>query len=84
MKSPGGMFIEDTDPALFDGQFFNISRTECTAMDPQQRQILEVAFECLENSGVTLETLSGTNTGVIVGTNFIGMDLFYTHHIRSY
>lgn len=72
MKSPGGMFIEDVDPALFDGQFFNISRTECIAMDPQQRQILEVAYECLENSGIPVEKLSGTNTGVIVGTNFIG------------
>ncbi|KAL5382066.1 hypothetical protein DPSP01_006743 [Paraphaeosphaeria sporulosa] len=71
MKSPGGMFIEDVDPALFDGQFFNISRTECIAMDPQQRQMLEVAYECLENSGTPIETLSGTNTGVIVGTNFI-------------
>ncbi|KFY12772.1 hypothetical protein V492_03668 [Pseudogymnoascus sp. VKM F-4246] len=71
MKSPGGMFMEDVDPALFDGQFFNISRTECIAMDPQQRQMLEVAYECLENSGTPMESLSGTNTGVIVGTNFI-------------
>ncbi|TVY39994.1 Fumagillin dodecapentaenoate synthase [Lachnellula occidentalis] len=70
MKSPGGMFMEDVDPALFDGQFFNISRTECIAMDPQQRQMLEVAYECLENSGTPMETLSGTNTGVIVGSNF--------------
>lgn len=77
MKSPGGMFIEDMDPALFDGQFFNISRTECIAMDPQQRQMLEVAYECLENSGTPIETLSGTNAGVIVGTNFIGMDCSY-------
>jgi acyl transferase domain-containing protein len=72
MKSPGGMFLEDVDPALFDGQFFNISRTECISMDPQQRQMLEVAYECLENSGTPIETLSGTNAGVIVGTNFVG------------
>ncbi|KAI1765524.1 PKSKA1 [Hypoxylon sp. FL1150] len=71
MKSPGGMFIEDTDPALFDGQFFNLSRVECIAMDPQQRQILEVAYECLENAGTPIEALNGSNTGVIVGTNFI-------------
>ncbi|ETS75485.1 hypothetical protein PFICI_12429 [Pestalotiopsis fici W106-1] len=71
MKSPGGMFMEDVDPAHFDGQFFNISRTDCIAMDPQQRQLLEVTYECLENSGVTLEELSGTRTGVIVGSNFI-------------
>jgi acyl transferase domain-containing protein len=80
MKSPGGMFIEDVDPALFDGQFFNISRTECIAMDPQQRQILEVAYECLENSGIPIESLSGTNTGVIVGTNFIGTALASVFH----
>jgi acyl transferase domain-containing protein len=41
-------------------------------MDPQQRQILEVTYECLENAGIPLEALSGTRTGVIIGTNFIG------------
>ena len=72
MKSPGGMFLEDVNPAEFDGQFFNISRVDCIAMDPQQRQILEVTYECLENAGISLQKLSGTTTGVIVGTNFIG------------
>ncbi|KAH6612780.1 PKSKA1, partial [Chaetomium sp. MPI-SDFR-AT-0129] len=71
MKSPGGMFLEDVDVAEFDGQFFNISRVDCIAMDPQQRQILEVAYECLESAGISLQKLSGTTTGVIVGTNFI-------------
>ncbi|THC92575.1 hypothetical protein EYZ11_007938 [Aspergillus tanneri] len=73
MKSPGGMFIEDMDPEVFDGQFFNISRTDCIAMEPQQRQLLEVAYECLENAGVPLEAVSNTSTGVVVGTNFIGV-----------
>lgn len=73
MKSPGGMFMEDVDAELFDGQFFNISRADCIAMDPQQRQLLEVTYECLENAGIPLELLSGTKTGVIAGTNFIGM-----------
>ena len=72
MKSPGGMFLEDVDVAEFDGQFFNISRVDCIAMDPQQRQILEVTYECLESAGISLQKLSGTTTGVIVGTNFIG------------
>ncbi|ROV92586.1 hypothetical protein VMCG_08925 [Cytospora schulzeri] len=70
MKSPGGMFAEDVDPAVFDGQFFNISRADCIAMEPQQRQLLEVSYECLENAGIPLEKVSGTKTGVIVGTNF--------------
>ncbi len=37
-------------------------------MDPQQRKLLEVVFECLENSGETLQGISGTNTGVYVGS----------------
>ncbi|KAF2841765.1 PKSKA1 [Patellaria atrata CBS 101060] len=71
MKSPGGMFMEDVDPAVFDGQFFNINRVDCIAMDPQQRQLLEVTYECLENAGIPLQTLNGSKTGVIVGANFI-------------
>lgn len=73
MKSPGGMFMEDVDPEVFDGQFFNISRVDCIAMDPQQRILLEVAYECLENAGIPLEAISGKQVGCLVGTNIVGM-----------
>lgn len=36
-------------------------------MDPQQRKLLEVVFECLESSGTTMESISGSTTGVYVG-----------------
>lgn len=36
-------------------------------MDPQQRKLLEVVFECLENAGISLSEASGSNTGVYVG-----------------
>ncbi|KAI0423792.1 polyketide synthase-like protein [Xylaria sp. FL1042] len=36
-------------------------------MDPQQRKLLEVIFECLENSGTSLNKISGSNTAVYVG-----------------
>ncbi|EQB57536.1 beta-ketoacyl synthase domain-containing protein [Colletotrichum gloeosporioides Cg-14] len=71
MKSPGGMFMEDVDPEVFDGQFFNISRVDCIAMDPQQRILLEVAYECLENAGIPLEAISGKRVGCLVGTNIV-------------
>ncbi|KAK1579370.1 reducing type I polyketide synthase [Colletotrichum navitas] len=71
MKSPGGMFMEDVDPEVFDGQFFNISRVDCIAMDPQQRILLEVAYECLENAGIPLEAISGKQVGCLVGTNIV-------------
>ncbi|PYH83208.1 reducing type I polyketide synthase [Aspergillus uvarum CBS 121591] len=73
MKSPGGMFMEDVDPEVFDGQFFNISRVDCIAMDPQQRILLEVAYECLENAGIPLEAISGKQVGCLVGTNIVGI-----------
>jgi hypothetical protein len=72
MKTPGGMFMEDVKPDVFDGQFFNVNRTDCIAMDPQQRILLEIAYECLENAGVSLEEASGKAIGCLVGTNIVG------------
>jgi acyl transferase domain-containing protein len=33
-------------------------------MDPQQRLMLEVAYEAFEHAGITTESLSSSNTGV--------------------
>src|SRR5271169_3909151 len=44
MRSPGGMFCESIDPKDFDAQFFNVSYVDAIAMDPQQRQLLEVVY----------------------------------------
>jgi acyl transferase domain-containing protein len=41
-------------------------------MDPAQKQLLEVAYEAFESSGLTLSSLHGSLTGVYVG-NF-GLD----------
>lgn len=41
-------------------------------MDPQQRQLLEVTYECLENAGLPLETISGQAIGCLVGANAVG------------
>ncbi|KAH7030236.1 polyketide synthase module [Macrophomina phaseolina] len=68
LRNPGGMFLENVDPADFDAGFFNISRTDAISMDPQQRQLLEVVYEGLESAGIPIETLSGTQYGCFVGS----------------
>jgi acyl transferase domain-containing protein len=73
MPTPGGMFLEDVDPAAFDSSFFNTSKADAITMDPQQRLMLEVTYECLENCGLTLEHVRGANIGCLVGVNACGM-----------
>ncbi|KAL6817692.1 reducing type I polyketide synthase [Trichoderma camerunense] len=74
MGSPGGMFLEYVDPAVFDAQFFNLSRTESNVMDPQHRQVLEVTYECLENAGIPLEKIRGSNTGCFIASGHSDWD----------
>ncbi|KAI5854487.1 polyketide synthase [Durotheca rogersii] len=62
---PGGYFINE-DLRQFDNSFFGINNLEATYMDPQQRKLLEVVYECLTSAGVTMDSVSGSTTGVFV------------------
>jgi acyl transferase domain-containing protein len=62
-----GANLLDGDPRLFDSKFFGLKDVEVKSMDPNQRKMLEVAYEAFESAAEPWEKFSGSNTGVFVG-----------------
>ncbi|WP_430787958.1 type I polyketide synthase [Actinoplanes sp. G11-F43] len=62
-----GSFLRDIEG--FDADFFGISPREAEYLDPQQRIVLELAWEALERAGIPALSLRGTDTGVYVAAN---------------
>ena len=60
-----GSYMEEIQN--FDNEFFGISTQEARGMDPQQRILLEVVYEAIEDAGMRLEELQKCKTGVFVG-----------------
>ena len=66
LNTAGGYFL-DNDIRLFDNSFFGINNLEALYMDPEQKNLLEVVYECFESAGVTLQQVSGADVGCYVG-----------------
>ena len=65
MYTRHGGFLTGID--RFAADFFSISRREAESLDPQQRMLMEVAWEALEHAGQAPSSLHGSRTGVFVG-----------------
>jgi acyl transferase domain-containing protein/NADPH:quinone reductase-like Zn-dependent oxidoreductase/NAD(P)-dependent dehydrogenase (short-subunit alcohol dehydrogenase family)/acyl carrier protein len=60
-----GGFLRDVSG--FDAEFFGVAPREAVKMDPQHRVLLEVAWEALEDAGISAVQIEGSRTGVFVG-----------------
>lgn len=89
-RTPGRSYTKHgafmtTDPWEFDPDFFGISHREATVLDPQQRLMLEVTWEALDDAGIARQAAGGS-VGVYVGgfvvdqsvIGVVGPALFHT------
>lgn len=71
LRHPGTSYAREGgfvyDAAEFDADFFGINPREALAMDPQQRVLLEVAWEALEHAGIDPTSVRGLDAGVFAG-----------------
>ncbi|KAK2821813.1 hypothetical protein FQN49_007650, partial [Arthroderma sp. PD_2] len=86
VKKPGttiaefGYFLdEDVDLGALDTSFYSISRNEVERLDPQQKLLLEVARESIDDAGEV--GWKGTNIGVYVGS--FGQDWYDSFNRES-
>ncbi|WP_038182355.1 type I polyketide synthase [Vibrio rhizosphaerae] len=60
-----GGFLKDIDK--FDAEFFHITPAEAASLDPQQRILLELAWEAFENAGMDVEQFASHPVGIFLG-----------------
>ena len=73
-----GNFLRDIE--AFDHGFFKKSPRESVSMDPQQRVLLEVAYEALESSGYFAESSKPEDVGCYIGACAVDYDFNVASH----
>ena len=71
----------------FDAGFWGVSPREAQRMDPQQRWLLEVAWEAIEDAGTAPSRLRGAPVGVFIGisgNDYGGLQLRDIEQVDAY
>lgn len=77
----------------FDAEFFGMSAEDADNLDPQQRLLMMIAWEALEDAGIPPQHLAGSRTGVYVGNVHVdywdlvtrrGLETLSPSHILNY
>ncbi|MEU9622763.1 MULTISPECIES: beta-ketoacyl synthase N-terminal-like domain-containing protein [unclassified Streptomyces] len=67
IRTTGGGFLDGLE--RFDPKFFRTAPAEAHCLDPQQRLVLETAWESLEHAGIDPTALRHGNGGIYVGAS---------------
>nr|KAG5702434.1 hypothetical protein BaRGS_027521 [Batillaria attramentaria] len=92
--APGKAYVQRggfvRDPEGFDNALYGINDFEASHMSPQQKFLLDCTNMALEDAGITKTQISGTNTGVFVGSmnndhlaTFLGLNNKVTGHTAT-
>jgi len=78
MRTRWGGFLPG-DVFAFDPGFFDMSPREALSMDPQQRMLLQVAYEAIQDGRSTVRALQKARTGVFVGISAVDFQVNQRH-----
>ncbi|RAH64406.1 type I polyketide synthase [Aspergillus aculeatinus CBS 121060] len=85
IRAKQGYFLQEVDIRQFDNTVFTTSKKELQRLDPEQRQLLEVVYECFENAGTT--SWRGSKVGCYVGVfgeDWLDLNAKETQHMGGY
>jgi len=78
-----GFMAAIENPDQFDASFFAISDEEALCMDPQQRLMLMLAYEALEDGCLINRTKEELNAGVYIGAGFVSYQDIVKNYVES-